>query len=250
MLTSQRPRTCTRSAFPVLSARLGAAAIALTAALPAAAQYLPLEMGNEWGYVSTTGGSEVHTVTGQIPLFGDTPWVIEWTGNPGNEGLSNFWTSEPDGDVHVFGFYIEDDFGVVYDPPILYVDAPLELGKVWTQTVDLYTYPDLVLQGPLELAFEVYEDGVLVVPAGEFPSFGIGQTLPPGLLEASGGRDLLGRVIGAQTGSPATDWFSSGVGVVQYRSIDLWQLESLGGPVPTRSSSWGQIKRTFYSDPK
>lgn len=236
-----------RSALVALSTF---AALSGIVALPASAQYLPLEAGNEWGYVGSGGDTEIHTVTGQIPIFSGNPWVIEWTGNPAVEGLSNFWTSEPDGDVYVWGFYIEGDFGVVYDPPIHYVDAPLELGKVWTQTVDLYTYPDLIFQGPLELAFEVYEDGVLAVPYGEFPSFGIGQTLPPGFLAATGGLDLLGRPVGAETGGSATDWFSFGIGVIQYRSNDLWQLESIGGPVPAQESSWGRIKQTFYGESK
>ena len=234
-----KPHPMLFSATPKLA--FFAAVLLVSAAPVALAQYLPLETGNQWNYVSESGAAETQTVTGQISLFGGMPWVIEYTGDT-NDGLSNFWTSNEQGDVFAWGFYISGDFGVAYDPPIQFLDGPLEVGKTWSQTVDLYSYPDLVYQQTFDIAFEVYEEADLDLPAGTFHSFAVGQSAPP--LPFREGFDLAGRTVGSDTGS-YWDWWSFGVGLVQYRSIEVYQLESLGGPVPVQDSSWGRIKMTF-----
>jgi hypothetical protein len=51
--------------------------------------------------------------------------------------------TQPDGDVELWGFHRTlDAIGFVYDPPVLLVDARLEVGKTWFHEIDYYSYPD------------------------------------------------------------------------------------------------------------
>jgi len=115
-------------------------------------------------------------------VWDEEVFVISYAPSTQNQGLENYWTTEPDGDVDVWGFWRPIlEVGFIYDPVIRLVDAPLYLGKTWSQTVDVYTLPGPVYSGTIELTYEVLEEGTVVVSGGSYYSFGIGQNLPAGL---------------------------------------------------------------------
>jgi hypothetical protein len=117
------------------------------------------------------------------------------------------------------------------------------VGKTWSRTVQVYSLPDTVDNGSVEIAFEVYEEGVVATPAGDFPSFGIGQALPV-LAFLPEGYSLIGTAVAAGR-AEATEWWSAGVGEVQYQSSDLYRLSSWGGATSTAEANWGDVKRLF-----
>ena len=145
-----------------------------------AEDFLPLQVGNRWEYTSTEG-DETKEVTGTTELWGEEVFLIEYVESVNNIGLDQYWTTNAEGDAFVWGWWRDDhQYGVLYDPPIPWVDAPLYLGKTWSHVFDAYTLPDTAYAGQNEIGLEVYWEGVLTVPAGEFYSYGIGQYLPIG----------------------------------------------------------------------
>ena len=101
--------------------------------------------------------------------------------------------------------------------------------------------------GPLDLGFEVMEEADIALPAETLHSFGIGQTLPPTIRTPTGSlRTLEGKVPTTQ-GSIASDWFSAGVGYVQYLygENDPFQLTAFDMPTPVAVTSWGQVKDRY-----
>ena len=205
-----------------------------------AEDYLPLFLGNHWEYDSVGGNHENQDVEDTMTIWGHEVYVIRYHESTDNEGLENYWTTQSDGDVELWGYHRTlDGFGAVYDPPILLVDAPPYLGKTWSQEIDYYSYPGLVYTGTFEIGFEVYEEGWVSVPAGEFFAYGIGQALPPGIPL---GVRLDGSVGDIQAAGEPWEWWSANVGQVQYGGNDLYQLSLYGLPTPIRTMSWGQIK--------
>ena len=61
--------------------------------------YLPLAIGNFWQYLGVGGEQETQTVIGTVPIWGEDVWLIRYSESTNNNGLDNFWTAEPDGDV-------------------------------------------------------------------------------------------------------------------------------------------------------
>ena len=121
---------------------IAACAVVLFAGLAQAqVPYLPLAEGNTWTYATASGVPETWLVTGQTTVFDQDVWVIEYPGSADNGDLENYWTSGDDGDVLLHGFW--RGWGFAYDPPVNLADAPLELGKTWTITFDIYLLPEL-----------------------------------------------------------------------------------------------------------
>jgi len=206
-----------------------------------AENYLPLDLGNSWGY-EAENLAETRTVTGDLEIFDRQFTVISYSPSSSNEGLTNFWTSDDAGNVHVGGFYLTGDFGFAYDPPIQVVKGPLSVGASWSQTVAVFSYPDLVAQGSLDIAYEVFEEGVLTVPYGEFFAFGIGRTDPGSFLD---GYSLVGERRDDSEGGSAWDWWTDGLGQPQYRADGLYQLVITDVPTPIELRTWGSIKHQF-----
>ncbi len=90
--------------------------------------------------------------------------VIEFSENQDNEGLKNFWTTNEEGDVFLWGFSRE--FGLRYDPPIMVVDSPLSLGQSWDVVSDVYDFSSGNFVGTFEFTLEVMEEGIYQVGAG------------------------------------------------------------------------------------
>jgi len=225
-------------------------ALLLVVAAPSAhaQSYMPLAVGNHWSYASPSGAHDDQLVTGTKTILGRSVYVITYGASGVNAGLENYWIPEPDGGVYLCGFWHESDqFGVLYDPPILYVNAPLTVGKAWAVHVGSWRLPGMTDFGPFDLGFEVMEESDLALPVGTLHSFGIGQTLPPTIRTPTGSlRTLEGKVPTTQ-GSLATDWFSVGVGYVQYQygENDPLQLTSYDIPTPVAVTTWGAIKSRY-----
>ena len=209
-----------------------------------AEEYLPLQLGNRWEYTSPEG-DETREVTGTFDLWGEEVYVIGYPESVHNLGLENYWTTNVEGDVFVWGFWVdEEEWGVLYSPPIPVVDTPLYLDKTWSHTFDTYVLPDTTYAGQNEIGFRVYWEGVLSVPAGDFFAYGIGQYLPvgPGFL---GDRCISGELAVDQHREEPTCWYSDGVGEIQYWTSDVYRLVDFGQPVAVAQTSWGAVKALY-----
>lgn len=217
-----------------------AAAGCMASTIALAAEYLPLDLGVTRQYVGDEGGAETLVVTGTRTLFGTEVKVISYQNSTVNEGLENYWTTAPDGDVLLWGFYRNvEEFGRVYQPPVRMVDAPLSVGRQWATTFAIYTFPGYVVQGTATYPLEVYTEGPVSVPAGTYSAYGIGLGNPPLLA----GHTITGEVVtGDIREDVATDWWSDGVGRVQYDLDRRYQLLSADPPTPTTGISWGRVK--------
>jgi hypothetical protein len=225
-----------------------AAAVALLALpLPLAAdEYLPLNVGNFWEYESTAGDPETQLVTGTTELWGTEVYTIEFVESSVDEGLVNFWTSGEDGDADLWGFFRSDvGWGILYNPPLRMVDAPLWLDKWWSNEFDTYSLPDTTYLSTDLLWVGVTEEGPLTVPAGTFPTFGISpdEGEGPGIPNES--YTVLGQRVAPDAARYAFQWYSDGVGIVQYGSSGLFQLTSYFVSTPVERESWGRIKGLF-----
>jgi hypothetical protein len=216
--------------------------------------YFPLRVGNQWSYSGSAGGAEVQTVTGTTEILGTTVFVVRFSQSTNNEGLEDYWSVAADGDVMLSGFFRSNEgWGFAYDPPVVLVHPPLAVGSQWIAPTTIYNLPDGTLFGDVTFGLQVYEEVVLTVPAGNFPAFGIGQFIPgsgTGSMPSSlqGQYTLTGeRVAGV---SPATDWWTEGVGRPRYVSDQVYDLESYGIPTPSLASSWGSLKVLFRQGPR
>jgi hypothetical protein len=215
-----------------------------------AEEYLPLGIDNFWEYDGVEGKHEVQTVTRTMLLWGTEVYVIEYSESTSNEGLENYWTTDPDGSVDIWGFYrtLDEwgDWGYLYNPPIRVLQPPLYLGKEWTTTVGQYSLPDSSFSGWLDFTFCVVEEGLVTVPAGTYYAYGIEQCLA-----AVRGRPLPDWVAidGTSLDVPRArnpgNWWSGGIGCVQYSADDLYQLVQFNQPTPVTEVSWGRLKAEY-----
>jgi len=221
--------------------------LTLILVVPAAGEdFLPLATGNFWSYFVDDGPVEMRVVGEQVPIFDTPTYPIEYTTSPNDMGLINYWTSEEDGGVLLWGFW-RHTWGILYDPPIQQVDAPLYVGKTWTSTVDLYSLPDTTFYMTMEFTYTVHEDPELDVPAGLFPTFGIGDPEPdptaPSFLD---GRYTLSGELKTSQSRGADSWYSLNVGIVQEIHNGLFQLRTYTDhPVAIESSTWGSVKALY-----
>ncbi len=178
----------------------------------------------------------------QVPIFQGQPYEIVY--GESQPGLINYWTSAPDGGVLLWGFS-RPTWGILYQPPIRMVDAPLFVGKTWSESVDLYALPDTNFYMTMDFGFEVHEDPELTVPAGAFPTFGIGGPSGGTSTILDGRYTLTGEVVANKSPS-ANTWYSLGVGMVQDSLDYLYQLETYTDhPVAVEVSSWGAVKALY-----
>jgi hypothetical protein len=238
---------------PSVPAALALSAVLLSCALPVLAgvlpPMLPLEIGNHWEYQSLGGDHQVETITGTATVLGRAVFVKHYAEGL-NAGLENWWRIGPGGDVQLAGFDRHDGFSLGYDPPLTFCGASPVLGDLWPTHVVAYDMATMAVYAEFDITFSALEDVSLSVPAGTFPSIGVGQVLAKAAnpVLALRGLALDGRQLKTTPNtiaSDATDWFSAGVGEVQYRSGDTYLLVSYGYPTPTLTTSWGALKRTY-----
>ena len=209
--------------------------------------YWPLAEGNTWTYVSDGGQSETLLVTEQIPIFGHSAWVVDYPESSWNEPLENYWSEGPDGQVYLHGFWRDDQggWGYLYEPPVLFVDAPLAVGDTWSTTYDTYQLPGEIFDEQRTITLTAVEFGTYVVPAGEFEAFGVGYARQAVLERAGRQYSLTGEAL-EPGGRDAGHWWSLGVGRIRYHVTDALQLESyMIGTVATEARSWSGIKNLF-----
>jgi hypothetical protein len=217
----------------------------LICAAPAAAEdYLPLETGNFWSYVTQNGDHEMRVVAGQVPILQGTPYAIEYLISPNDQGLVNYWSLGPDGDVLLWGFF-RDGWGYVYQPPVVLVDAPLVVGKNWSTTLDVISLPDTTYITTAEFQYVAAEAQDVTVPAGTFSSFGIDSPDPDTKSLLDGRYTLWGTKVNDKANAELT-WYSLGVGIVQEKFSDLLMLETYTDqPVATEVTTWGGVKALY-----
>lgn len=226
-------------------------ALLCTASLAVAADWLPLTPGMRWEYRASDGAHQVQTITGQMIVHGRLISMKSYAEAP-DVGLTNFWSLDPDGSVRLSGFFRSvEGFGRVYDPPILMLKTPPVLGLQPYVFVNIYDYLLDTPQGSFPLAYSVNEFVTLSVPAGAFACAGVGQAVtlpaPPtasGRSFSADGRDVTAFAKSIYL-STTTDWFSEGVGFVQYQGPTPFQLVGYGLPTPVAKASWGRVKALF-----
>ena len=240
-----------RTVLIALAACALIARVAVPASAAATPPLLPLEIGNHWEYLSASGTVYAEAITGTRVVLGRTVTVKSYLAGP-DAGLQNWWLTGPNGEVLLAGAD-RPDAGVLwaYEPPITYCGGSPALGASWLTHVVAY---DLLTSGvfaEFDITFVVIEDVTLTVPAGTFPSFGVGQIVAGNVapLASSRGFTLDGRLASSAlkaTASTASDWFSPGVGVVQlFTNSELFRLTGYGNPTPARTTSWGMLKQLY-----
>ncbi|HYM80601.1 MAG TPA: hypothetical protein VEY91_04205 [Candidatus Limnocylindria bacterium] len=213
--------------------------------------YLPLATGNFWQYRTPGGLEDSQLVIGPVTFEGIETIAVEFDPNHGNAGLRNYWTEAPDGDLVFWGFYRWfDNFGVRYDPPIPFLDAPLEVGRTWQATTTPRILPEQQDEPSFTLYFTVDEHGALTVPAGSFDAWAIRYGGAPARHPSAISRvefDVMGRRVStAAAAGSAPDWWSLGIGrVTQVVGSDRYELVSFDFPTPVSAVTWGRIKRLY-----
>ena len=222
-----------------------------------AINYHPLDLGTEWHYANEIGQAQSRVMTGQLTVLGVETVVRHEEITEGDEVVDifeSFWTCD-DGDLYLHGAVnLMDPFEAAYVPPIMILDAPLELGNTWsTEGVQWCLLDGTNCTEGVDYHWMVYTEGYVSVPAGLFYAYGIGQYLPPFPLRAPSGErfNLFGRHIRDEVAAAhrdATEWYSENVGGVQHGSytwpeytmrLITWQ------PVPVEHRDWGRIKALF-----
>lgn len=207
-------------------------------------EYLPLWIGNRWEYRGVGGAAETKLVNRTTSVWGTQTFVIDYEASTSNEGLENYWTTEADGDVLLWGFWRSvEGFGGLYRPAIRVVDAPLHVGRSWSDSIAVYHLPDTLYVGTYRIAWRVFEAGLLAVPGGTFFAYGIGQTRNP--MAGLGGYSLTGAALGPRADEEPTEWYSDGVGEIQYSTDDVYQLVFYIQPTAVDGTTWGRIKSCF-----
>jgi hypothetical protein len=189
--------------------------------------YLPLVLGNRWEYALPGGDTEIQVVDRTDVVRGREVFVIAHTvdGTPIQE---DYW-SAPDGDVLFHGYYRPiEDFGVLCDPPVKLVDAPLLSGSTWSTKSELFVLPDSLSVGFDSFAFAVVGIEKLEVPAGTFTTTAIE---PLGSAEQGGGPIDF-----------PTRWVTSGIGTIRLGGPAPHDLETYSVVLAVLPTSWGAIK--------
>jgi len=225
---------------------------AVPAAVAAPPSMLPLEVGNYWNYLSASGAHQVETITGTRTVLGRTVFVKSYAEGI-NAGLENFWLTGPSGEVLLAGFHRPGDgYAPAYEPPITVCGSAPSVGDKWTTHTTAYNLADTSLVAVFDITYGALEEVSLSVPAGTFPCIGVGQvpfaTSPASARLTSRGLTLDGRQVAATRSASATnasDWYSLGIGEVQYVVGDTFQLAGYGTPTPAQSMSIGQLKAKY-----
>ncbi len=155
----------------------------------AAVDHLPFTEGIVYEYERIPQNLGTYTVyfSGTADIEGTTTHVQRF-----DDGQQLFWSETPEGDKLVHGTAFRDGMPLTFSPPILEIDEPLEVGKIWE--VDSVDSDSLAFH----IRYEVMALGGVTVPAGTFEAFTIRETVeyPEG-----GGVDKIRRLVAAIWGS-------------------------------------------------
>ena len=216
---------------------------------PASAQsYQPLASGLRWVFASPSGADR-DTIISVGPTVFDGLNVVEFQYHGFNEGLSNFWSVDPDGTVLFYGFDLPaESFTVHYVPPMRMVVPPMITGHTWRDTIR-----SLCLRGceadttPTISVSTVNSVGPLTVPAGTFEAAGVEMHAGFAAMGLRSGYTYLGtKSVDPRTSASAggsVRWWTDGVGLIQ--NWDGWNLLSFDSATATRVTRWGQLKSRY-----
>lgn len=233
---------------------LAAASIGLIAtSIPATAyEYHPLGLGTQWIYDNPQGGLHYMTITGEREVLGVSAVIRHQ--DEDTQTFENYWTTDVFGNLFLHGAFNYDGFGIAYLPPIKMVDAPLAGGKSWV-TENIHTY---YLDGtpwgtePFNYPLQVYSEGVVTVPAGDFYAYGVGTYYEPPVIISRDGKsyNLLGRHIEHEDlliEGNVTEWYTDGIGLPQWGYLlnAQYQLREYGSPTATMNTTWGRIRASY-----
>ena len=159
-----------------------------------------------------------------------------------DDGQQLFWTETAEGDKLLHGTAFRDEMPLTFSPPILEIDEPLFVGKIWeveSQDSDSLAF---------HIRFEVTTFGDVTVPAGTFQAFTIRETVEfPEGAEADKARRLLAAIRGSSeiTQQVSNRSYADGIGkilaVFGSRTDRLLSLRT----VAAEPTTWTQI-RTLY----
>jgi hypothetical protein len=194
---------------------IAAAALAVCVT-SARGDYFPIVDGHEWQYEEEdwSPGTEHYAMVfdGTAVVNGELTHRLRQVGGL-YDGYETYWSRDASGDV----YWHSPDF----DAPVLYLDMPLFVGKVWSTTVQ-------ASWGAHARRFRVEGQGSVSVPAGTFECFHI----------ALWSDDIYF----------ATESYAENIGLVQKGEHDpyrLARLASLPGPVAVESTTWSGVRQMY-----
>jgi hypothetical protein len=175
-----------------------------------AADYWPIEHGVTWNY----GESSDSLYPIQMGVSDGVIWLSE----PNPYALTtSYFRVNADGDIEAtrwVNFYEYGFQGASFDPPLLFLDLPLEVGKTW-ETVNS--------TGGLRGA--VLREEVVTVPAGTF------QVMVVRITDVLNGGLFVGDY-----------YLDRNIGNVKHNGVGLF---SVSGTIAGESQSWGSLKALF-----
>lgn len=221
-----------------------AAALLVCAAGASAQTWLPLDDGFTWSYAGPSAAQTL-TVQTEATVRGRAVKPILYSPSTENPGLRNFWSHGPDGDVILHGFDRPGEFAWAYEPPIVILEAPPTVGQTWQQTIvahDLFTSDSLFT---FDIAFHVFAEQVVVVPAGTFDAIHVGQVIPTAFATPAGGMLGLDGTRSAGTRGGIELNYAENVGVVRDATAQASDLVSYGLTTAVAAESWGRVKKLY-----
>jgi hypothetical protein len=152
---------------------IGIAVIASTilASVVTAADYLPLQEGNQWTYTMSTGMQMTTKVTGFADVGGVRCAVVE--GEVGGQTSREYVAADAQGIKTYMGQMQGQEFR--YDPPVPRIKLPYRQGDTWTATLNQYGMS-------VNAAFEATGTEQVQTPAGTFDCVKVRTTtatMPP-----------------------------------------------------------------------
>ena len=199
-----------------------------------ASDWFPLENGRSWIYADSGGGTTSVDVHSQELFEGETVWPVVYS-----SGTHEYYSVDGDGRVLFHGLILPNDYSLVFNPPIVRMEASLVSGQSWESNVEAVMFTDEGEEYRREAyraSFTVVGTTTVSVLAGTF------QAIEVQRLDES---NLVFPI-------SFTEAFVEGIGWVR-RGDDssqaiLFQLEAYGvGGVASESMSWGALK-ALYSD--
>ena len=218
--------------------------------------YQPLDEGLRWIYSPPTG-TDRDTIVVAGPAVFDGVNAIEFRYHGYNDGLSNFWTVDPDGSVLFHGFDLPDvSLGVRYVPPIRMVVPPIVAGHAWRDTIFTHCFrsPSPCNSDTVGTIYVSTIDGISphTVPAGTFTAVAVDLSLGFVALERFAsvpGYSIFGTIVaenGAAVGlGGMVRWWAEDVGMIE--NYNGWSLLSFDRVTPAHAASWGQLKKLYRS---
>jgi hypothetical protein len=219
---------------------LAICAISLTlASSDASADLLPFTEGVIYEYerIPQHLGTYMVYFSGTADIEGTTTHVRRF-----DDGQQQFWSETPESDKLLHGTAFRLEPPLLFHPPILWVDEPLFVGKIWeveSQDSDSLAF---------HIRFEVTAFGDVTVPAGTFQAFTIRETVeyPEG-----GGADKVRRLVRAIRRSTDTtqqvteESYADGIGHILItfgsRTDRLFSLRT----VAVQPSTWTRIRMLY-----